>query len=299
MVLFCSALLPLASRPGHSLTACAGLVAAEEGVSAAKELEDKFMQLKELIGDRSADPQLQEQIKKMEEQLKELKAGQESLDQAKLELAGRTPIASAWTSSCFAMALETLGGTLNANEHAALELLAKKELSRAEAAQMPLFRMVAACLPKAEDEGEDGKLAAELLEQVKDNIIEARKTAPKPPPGLPPPMQKSLQSKHIAAPLMPEAWVAEAEGEDGAEKVRTLTERMWELMQIQAEHATKKTHWTERGPPKIFLLAAIVPGYQIISYYRKKWKEKAREAEVKQAEKAKSKSDKKEKKKDK
>eukprot|EP00931_Biecheleriopsis_adriatica_P064983 TRINITY_DN3961_c0_g2_i1.p1 TRINITY_DN3961_c0_g2~~TRINITY_DN3961_c0_g2_i1.p1 ORF type:complete len:326 (-),score=111.68 TRINITY_DN3961_c0_g2_i1:130-1107(-) len=285
-------LLPLTSRLALCSLGCfsAALAAAEGSVI----LIDKFNELKEMVAAQAAsgktDPgmmaQYMDQLAQMEKQIKELQIGQAKYEETKESLQKRTQeepkvaakADSAWAASCFAMAVESLGGSLSEEERAALERLAQDDLPAQEASLMPLFRMAAVCLEKR---SEDASRALDLLAQVSaaaKHAHQAKADAKKRKKGAAP-----SQSVEQRPPPMPEEWVELSEQEDAVAKVRELSAETWALMKEQAERATWKPHWTERGPPKVFLLAGIVPAVRLIFYLleKRKSRQMSAQAEVK------------------
>eukprot|EP00931_Biecheleriopsis_adriatica_P064982 TRINITY_DN3961_c0_g1_i1.p1 TRINITY_DN3961_c0_g1~~TRINITY_DN3961_c0_g1_i1.p1 ORF type:complete len:342 (-),score=121.57 TRINITY_DN3961_c0_g1_i1:82-1056(-) len=283
-----AALLPLTSSMLLcSLGWCSAALAAAEGSAS---LADKFSELKEMVAAQAAgghaDPGMMDQLAQMEKQIQELQIGQAKLEESKASLLKRTQeepevaakADSAWAASCFAMAVESLGGSLSEEETAALERLAKDEFPAREASLMPLFRMAAVCLEKRTAGGKDASLALDLLAQVgaaAKHAHQAKADAKSRKKGAAP-----SQNVDARPPPMPEEWVELAEREEAVAKVREQSAETWALMKEQAERATWKPHWSERAPPKVFLLAGIVPAVRLIFYLLEKRKSRQARAQA-------------------
>lgn len=231
---------------------------------------DKFEELEGLVkNSHGADPELQSQLETLRDQLKDLKAGQERLEVQRQEMLEKTlsddtheadQAERLWVATCFAMATESLGGSLGKEDMDALKRLASDELPVAEAAAMPLFHMMAACLPKRTEQGPSAVLALEILTTV------ASEMGQKGPKNTPP---------------LPEAWLTQSQGEAAESEVRELPAELWELMKDQAKIVTKKK--PIEGPPMVFLLAGILPGIRLLNYLYGKWKERKQKRDEQQA----------------
>eukprot|EP00930_Biecheleria_cincta_P064191 TRINITY_DN49745_c0_g1_i1.p1 TRINITY_DN49745_c0_g1~~TRINITY_DN49745_c0_g1_i1.p1 ORF type:complete len:308 (-),score=74.95 TRINITY_DN49745_c0_g1_i1:84-983(-) len=264
LFLLCAALVPLTVRlqRGFGLS---GLASAE----GAQDLIDKFQELEALVKDsHGSNPELQSQLEALRGQLNDLKTGQARLEAQRAEMMERTlghtheadSAERLWIATCFAMATESLGGRLGQEDMSALRRLASDELPRSEAAGMPLFHMLAACLPKRTEEGPSATLALEILTSV------AAELGHKRPKNVPP---------------LPEAWLNQSRSEAAETEVRELPVELWDLMRRQAEIVTKPK--PVEGPPMVFLLAGILPGVRLITYLHGKWKERKRNKEEQQA----------------
>eukprot|EP00438_Fugacium_kawagutii_P024252 Skav223113 [mRNA] locus=scaffold419:767759:771759:+ [translate_table: standard] len=193
-----------------------------EGVGAA-ELEKRFEQLKALANaeGKADDPEFLQTMEDLKKQLQGLKEGQEHLKKSKEEAdrLGR-----------FAMATEVLGGSLSKEAFAFVERAADDNLTREEAAELPLFRMVSVCLGKRLAEGESDR-AKEML-------------------------------KHVTAGMK--------KGDEVKQQVRRLSPWAWNLLKLQASGAVYQSKWYNRGPPAFFLVfASPVPLYYGFQWLRR------------------------------
>mmetsp|Transcript_39542 Transcript_39542/g.73721 ORF Transcript_39542/g.73721 Transcript_39542/m.73721 type:complete len:332 (+) Transcript_39542:50-1045(+) len=228
-----------------------------------EELIHRFDQLKESIdqSDEELDPDLQGNLTKIENQLKELRKGKEDLKGAQ-EMFDRTrkdldQTDNAWSATCFAMATETLGGRLTKDLMTALEKLVADDLPPAQAAQMPLFRMVNVCIRKRTEGGATAELALELLKQV---------------------MASMKRGKH--PPKMPTEWVELSNSEEAYQQVRDQSQRLWKMMKFQADIAVKNNHWTKKGPPAFFLVFALpLPLYYLGDWLWRKFRSGKKEVD--------------------
>ncbi|CAE6928761.1 unnamed protein product [Symbiodinium sp. CCMP2592] len=148
----------------------------------------------------------------------------------------------------FALATEFLGFTRQIMD--SLERLVANDLPPEEAAELKLFRMVNVCVRKRAEGGETSALALDLLRQV----MAAMKTGKRPP-------------------KMPSEWTDLADSEDAADQVREQSDKLWDLMRVQADVAVKNNHWTKRGPPLFFLVFALpLPLYYVADWLWRTWR---------------------------
>ncbi|CAJ1361132.1 unnamed protein product [Effrenium voratum] len=232
--------------------------------------------LKGMLSEEDVDPEMLSHIDDIQKQLEELKAGQANLSKAQqeMEMLQRTrkqneQADSAWAASCFAMSTETLGGSLSKEDMQILERLAKNDLSREEAAQLPLLRMAMVCFGKKAEGGEVATAALDLLHKVTSSIRRGQR-----PPDL------------------PRDWVEYSESPEAIEKMQQLSASVWAQLRAQAQAAVHNSDWKNKGPPLFFLTFALpIPMYQLCQWLlRTKWRERRpaeledKEGEAKQKE---------------
>ncbi|CAL1141070.1 unnamed protein product [Cladocopium goreaui] len=227
--------------------------AAPEGSIAAVELEKRFEQLKAMASaeGKAADPEFLQMMEDLEKQLQGLKEGQEQLQKSQEEAErSRKQTAmedSTWVAACFAMATESLGGSLSKELFEAVGRAAEDNMTLEEAAELPLFRMATVCLGKRLDEGETAR-TQEMFKHVTMGLKRGRK----PPP-------------------LPEAWVEESASDEVKEQVRHLSPWAWNLLKMQAGGAVYNSKWYNRGPPSFFLVFALpVPLYYAVQWLLRK-----------------------------
>ncbi|CAE7796569.1 unnamed protein product, partial [Symbiodinium sp. CCMP2592] len=178
-----------------------------------QELQEKFYQLKASIDDsEEADPEVLNTLHSIEQQMEELKEGNQNLEEAKQQLErsreSLDAADAAWTATCFALATQSLGFTREIMS--SFERLVANDLPPEEAAELKLYRMVNVCIHKRAEGGETSELALDLVKQV----MAAMKRGKRPP-------------------KMPREWADDADSEDAATQVREQSDKLWDLMRAQ------------------------------------------------------------------
>jgi len=221
----------------------------EGGIS--QELQDSLDELKASMEKSEEDVRafIEQQLEQLPEELKQQKLNldkaNQQFDRSRKQLEDAD---AAWTATCFALATEFLGFTRQIMD--SLERLVANDLPPEEAAELKLFRMVNVCVRKRAEGGETSALSLDLLRQV----MAAMKTGKRPP-------------------KMPSEWADFADSEDAADQVREQSDKLWDLMRVQADVAVKNNHWTKRGPPLFFLVFALpLPLYYVADWLWRKWR---------------------------